>query len=582
LARRARAVGGGGAALLAAVFVVGPLACTPAEYARRADVDAGKMIREGQLRALGAEHAFDVEYDPLLSSGPTGRQVIEVGETVIPLGRGGEPVLLTLDECLRIAFRSSRSFQDRKESLFREALAVANARREWGWGLLGGEVDGELESVRDEAGDHTFEDSAAVGVGPTWTRRFLHGGALVLGATVDLATDFVGGTDTTIGSLLSAEFSQPLLQGAWRGLAYEEQYRRERDFLFAVFEYERFTQEFATRIVADYYRVIRLRDQLENERQNIERLRQTLKLTSVLVANGEATVVEQDQAVRQVLQAEVRFQGSQQDYEDAVDRFKLTLGLPIAANLELNYEEAIGELLESRPEFLEIGEGRAVEIALRARPDVLSERAKLRDAERDVQIAADKFLPQLDLSLSVAAAGTEDRQFWRTQFDEHRRVARLTLDYDLDQTDNRDNYRVALLALSKARRDLDGFLDEVRLAVREEYRTLRRSHRNYQIELERVRVARRGRKLALLQQKEGLADTRDVLEAEEALRQAQNGLTAELVRYTSTRLRFLATLGLIQVDQQGAITVLADPEDFARLAGAYPYVAPDGAYPEGE
>ncbi len=565
-----------------AVLFAGPGACTPSEYARRADVDAGRMIHEGQLRALGSEHDFEVEYDPLLSSGPTGRQVIEVGETVIPLGRGGEPVLLTLDECLRIAFRSSRSFQDRKEALFREALAVANARREWGWGLLGGEVDGQLESVRDEAGDHTFEDSATVGVGPTWTRRFLHGGALVLGATVDLATDFVGGTDTTIGSLLSAEFSQPLLQGAWRGLAYEDQYRRERDFFFAVFEYERFTQEFATRIVEDYYRVIRLRDQLENERQNIERLRQTLKLTSVLVANGEATVVEQDQAVRQVLQAEVRFQGSQQDYEDAVDRFKLTLGLPIAANLELNYEEAIGELLESRPELLEIGERRAVEIALRARPDVLSERAQLRDAQRDVQIAADKFLPQLDLSLSIAAPGTEDRQFWRTQFDEHRRVARLTLDYDLDQTDNRDNYRVALLALSKARRDLEGFLDEVRLAVREQYRTLRRSHRNYQIELERVRVARRGRKLALLQQKEGLADTRDVLEAEEALRQAQNGLTAELVRYTSTRLRFLATLGLIQVDQQGAITVLAEPVDFARLADAYPYVAPDEENPENE
>ena len=38
-----------------------------------------------------------------------------------------------------------------------------------------------------------------------------------------------------------------------------------------------------------------------------------------------------------------------------------------------------------------------------ARPDVLQERAKVRDADRDVEIAADQFNPQLDIELDVSA-----------------------------------------------------------------------------------------------------------------------------------------------------------------------------------
>ena len=143
----------------------------------------------------------------------------------------------------------------------------------------------------------------------------------------------------------------------------------------------------------------------------------------------------------------------------------------------------------------------------------------------------------------------------------------------MDQTDNRDAYRNAIINLAGAKRNFAAFVDGVRLEVRQSYRTLLQSRRSYELQKRSVEIARRRRKLASLQQKEGEASARDVLEAEEALRSAQNGLTAALISYTTTRLEFLASLGMISVDEKGQIHERAKPFEFNRLTRRYPYVA---------
>ncbi|MFP4052559.1 MAG: TolC family protein [Phycisphaerae bacterium] len=550
---------------LAGLLALWAAGCTPDQYADQADRAAGATLRMGHEIVFGQPREFELEYEAPRT--PADSIVLD-GEK-LPLN-GSRPIRLDLSEALTIAFRSSRRLQDRKEELYRQALAVANARRGWDWALVDGQLTGDFDHEKVAKGGDTTTGGAAVG--PTLRQRFIHGGVLALGATLDLATDFMGGSDSTIGSLLGANFTQPLLQGAWRGLAYEQQYRLERNFVFSVFEYERFTQEFGTQIISDYYNVIRRQNELENEKATIERLRTALKLTSVLVVNGEATVVDQDQAVRRLLTAELRFESSRQDYQDTLDRFKVTLGLPARSQVELEYKDELTKLLAIEPEKFGFDEGYAIHTALMARPDVLVQRAQIRDARRNVTIAADKFLPQLDLELGITAPGTEKREFWRMQFDRHTRTAKLRLEYNLDQTDNRDAYRLSLIAMDKARRDLAQFTDQVRLDVRQEFRTLRRAVRSYEVQVERVRVARRSRKLALLKQREGQASTRDVLDAEEELRSAQIGLTAEIVRYETTRLRFLATLGLLDVTEDGRIHVRENPNRFDRIAERYPYV----------
>jgi len=543
--------------------------CTPAQYARQADQTAYATIVSTQHLALAASRPFDVTYRPVAQAASRPADPIRIGGRTVNLA-GDQPAVLTAGECLEIAFRNSRTLQTRKEQLYSQALALANQRRSWDSPLLAGALPAALEHAEVNKGDET--DAAAAGPNASLTQQFVNGGALTLGAALNLATDLSGINNTLAGSLLSANFTQPLLQGAWRGFAYEPQYRRERDFVFAVFDHERFTQTFATGILTDYYHVLEQRDQLENEAANIDRLKQTLALTKVLAEGGQVSRIQQDQAEQNLLDAQVRIEGSRQGYRDALDQFKVTLGLPIMANVEPDYPAVLKALAEGGPRSIDLDEARAISVALSSRPDVLTQRAGVRDAKRDVEIAADMFYPEVDLAVGISAANTGRNDFARTRFDRHSRYASLAVDYDLDQTDNRDAYRTAILAHAKAQRDLAEFEDRVRMEVRSAYRSLVQSRKSYELQVHNVEIALRRRKLAALQQKEGLASARDVLEAEEALRTAQNGLTRALVGYTATRLGFLARLGMLEVDERGQVHERAEPVRFDRIERRYDYV----------
>lgn len=559
------------------VWLVLPLmmgGCTLEQYAKQADKAAYTTLAGGQAAALGQTLPFDVNYDPYRPAYED-PQVIRVGEKVIHLG-DGERVTLTLDECLEIAFRGNRGLQNREEAVYASALDLANTRRSWNVPLFSGPIEASIEREKTASGPKA-DHSAAASIGSdatsssaTITQRFVNGGVLTLAALLDWSTNFSG--ETAASSLLRANFTQPLLKGAWRGFAYEDQYRLERDFLFLVFDYERFRQGFAVTVLTAYYSVLQRRDQLENQRANIARLKETVALTRVKVEGGQVSRIQEDQARQDLLNAQIVEEKLDQSYRNELDQFKIDIGLPLSANVRLDYPQALEDLAKAGLQPIEVTEDDAVIIALFARPDVLTERAKVRDADRDVELAADDFLPQLDVEFDISAPSTPDKDFSRIRFHNNRRFAQARFKYNLDQTDNRDAYRLALIGYDRARRDLDEFLDGVRLDVRRSYRDLMQSRKSYGLQVESVAIALRRRKLASLQQKEGEASARDVLEAEDALRNAQNGLTGELVDYTTTRLSFLATLGLIEVDSRGQYYEREEPFIFERIRRLYPYV----------
>ncbi len=559
-----------GAICLAGVLAAALGGCTPAQYAEQADRDAYGALRETQRFALGAGGRLNVTYAPFSQGDGKAEATIKVGERVIRLA-DGEVQKLTLDECMQIAFRNSREFQTQKEALYTAALALANSRRGWNFPLLGGSVTGEAGRRVENRGAET--NSGAMASQATLTQQLVHGGALTLGVGADLLSDLLGWRSTTVGSLLSANFTQPLLRGAWRGLAYEEQYRAERDFVFTVLEYERFTQTFGVDILSQYYAVLQQRDQLENERDNIKRLEDTFAVTKLLAKIDSLKRIQQDQAETDLINAKVRFEASQQLYKNAVDRFKISLGLPISAGVEPAYPEALTELNRIGPKEIPVTEPEALTVALATRPDVLRQAASVRDAERDVEIAADAFLPALDVTLGISAAGTAPRKFARVGFHRHTRSASAKLEYELDQTDNRDAYRGAMIARDKAMRDYVEFIDQLRLEIRQSYRSLLQSRRSYELELRNVVTAKRRRKLAVLQHQEGQATARDVLEAEDGLRRAQNGVTSALISYTTTRLQFMTTLGLLRTDEKGKLHERPEPFKFDRIWKRYPYVS---------
>jgi len=567
--------------LLLAVVLPAWVSCTPRQYARQADKAAYRTIRHARRAVLsdpnkGDHTKFDVAYNPFCSrrrDDANGEfEPILLNGKEIPLD-GNKPVTLTLDDALLFAVRNSRSFQDRKETLYTAALAVDNARRGWDRLLLGGEITGGISHSRVGKDPASDTNAASAGIGPTLTRKFLSGGALALAATLNFATDFLNADSTPVGSLLGATFTQPLLRGAWRDLAYEDQYRLERDFLFAIFDYERFTQTFAVNILTQYYSVLQRRDRLENDKLNIERLSDTVLVTKRLVKGGHSSPVEAYQAERDLNNAKVSYQRSLQTYEDALDAFKILIGLPMLARVRPDYPDALTGLNEAGALPVKFDADQAIEVAMTTRPDVLTRRAAVRDAVRDVEIAADDFLPQVDVTLGITAPSTGIQRFGRIQTHRATRTASLEFEYSLDQTDNRDAYRRTIIAAAKARRDYERFVDNtVRLGVRRSYRTLTQSRLTYQLQKKNVAIAISNRRQAILEQRAGRAKARDVLDAERDLRNARNGLTDALITYTTTRLSFLADLGMLWVNEKGRIHERREPFRFDRITSRHRYL----------
>ena len=544
--------------------------CTPAQYAKRADITAYATLAGGQRVALGDEVPFSIDYRPLGRDDDGNWVSITLGERTIQL-RGDETGIITLADALEIAFYNSREFQDRREDLFASALLLANERRGWDLPLFDGFLDADAQWERIAKAAEA--KSASASLTPSLVQRFVNGGVLTLAATIDWATDFMGSTGNIVTSLLEVNFTQPLLRGAWRDFAYEDQYRLERDFLFDVYGFYRFRQDFAAGIFNDYYNVLQLRNRIENAERNIERKRETLALAKVRVAGGQQSATTQDEAEQDLFKAETELQVDLQAYQNRLDRFKITLGLPVLANLKLDFPNALVELRDAGPLPLPIEEDDAIDVALSSRPDVLIERAKVRDADRDVEIAVDQFNPQLNVIVGVDARSKEPRNFWEVEFDKHRRFASVQFNWELDQTNNRDAYRLSMIAFERSLRDLQQFEDGVRLEVRDSYRNLLRTKRNYESWTKNLKIAERRRMLAALQQKEGQVTTRDVLRAEEDLLQAENSVSRTLIEYATTRMQFLSSLGLLRTDQRGLMQERKEPFRFDLLSEQYDYVA---------
>jgi len=560
--------------LIAALAMLGCLGsgCTPAWYAKWADRDAYGAISEGQASALGKGYRFDIAYNPVDCDSYLKKAKDETDSDVD---------VLSLEDALKVAFKNSRAFQSRKEALYSSALALANASRGWETVLPAGEVNSTGEMIRTNRGapeggaDSTNRYINGDG-NYSLTRRLVGGGLLTLGASLDFATNFLGLSDSQAGSLVEGGFTQPLLRGAWRDLAFEPQHRLERDFLIDVYEFDRFRQTFAVDIMEKYYGVLTLKDRLQNSRTNIDRLRTAYLVTQAMVKGGQLTRAQEDQAEQDLLNAQIALELTILAFSNALDNFKITLGLPISEDLTLDYPGALRRLNSKGPQPLPFVERTATSTSLVTDTALLRARAASRDADKDVEIAADNFNPQLDLELKASAPGTDRAQPGRIQTHHHTRSAKLVLNYNLDQTANRDAYRNAIIARSRSERSLEEAEDTAALNVRNSFRSLTQSGRSFKLQEKSVEIAKRRTTLIAIQRKQGQATTRDVLEAEDALNNSLNGLTSSLVNYTITRLQFLASLGMLNVDAGGKLSERKTPFGYDRLQKRYGYLKSGG------
>jgi outer membrane protein TolC len=550
--------------------VVGVAGCrSTTDYARQADAAAAGRIAEGQKKALGQTVDFSIEpasdtlrrrllIDQRLPGSPSATNP----PAAQPLP---DPLILTLDDALRIGAAHSRDYQSNKENVFASALALdleADAFRNSFAGALG------VLFSSDSSVDPATRQITGTG-DATLTRKLKAGATLTTGLAFDLAKLLTADKDSSFGLTADASITIPLLRGAGRAIATEPLTQAERNLVYAIRRFERYKQGFAVSLASDYLSVLQQLQAVHDADSNLKLIRDADERARRLADAGRLPGIQVDQARQDLLRAESRLNAVQQTYESQLDAFKVTLGLPADARVKLVEEElaslgraaretaastnAVAAAAEAPP----IGESRALELAFTNRLDFQTAADAVADAERSLRLAGDALRAGLTLKANVSTSdrtdglSTSDLTGLALRSDRSRYGVGLGYDAPWHRTAERNSYRESLIALDRSRRDLEELEDQIKLEVRNGLRDLAEARESCRIQSQAVSLARTRVASTEIYLQAGRAEVRDLLEAQAALLSTQDALTSAIVTRRLAELTLQRSLGVLQVNPEG-------------------------------
>ena len=486
-----------------------------------------------------------------------------------------DAVMLSLEDALGVAARNSREYQSEKEDVFRAALDLYDERDQFG-ATFSGFMSGAYAAT-DIDGD--FDSSVNAGTGLGVTQRFKNGAVLAfdLGWSV---TRLLGSGGSVSDSLVGdASIAIPLLRGSGRHIVTEPLVQAERDMVYALYSFEEFKRGFVVDVASGYLAVLQNQNEVQNAEDNYRSLIASTRRARRLLAAGDLPPIQVDQTIQDELSARNRWVSARESYSRRLDGFKVTIGLPPDARIELDADEfkkladrasladtgsMIGEdeaevppadepIILDEPAAegagpFELDPEIAIRLAFEHRLDLRISEGNVFDSQRDVVLAADRLRTEITLlgSAGVSGEGASGESFDRRSFD-----ALLNLDLPLERTAEAVAYRNSYINLERSVRSLQSLEDNIKLGIIDRLRELREGRESIRIQALSVELANRRVGGANLNLQAGRVEVRDLLEAQDDLLSAQNSLTAATVDYRIAELSLQRDLGLLEVSDDG-------------------------------
>ena len=525
-------------ALLAVVCTVGASGCFTVE-GNEAITDRYLEARSARsIEELEASRRRDVAAAALeLASGADE----EAGELHYLQQEVPEDLVLDLQTSLRLALSSSRRFLDARESVDLSALALRDAEH-----LFEPRLASTLDALMTDSrnGPRAFTQGADLRL----EHRNLIGGSLSLeaGSVTSQLNPAFGDTLNSTLNRVGATYRQPLLRGAGREVASEPLTQSQRNLVYAVRDFDLFRQDFALDVLRGYYNLVLRSQVVDNAHQNLEVLTELHNESVVLRDIGRADDLDILRVEQQRLTAENSVIDSEDGFASLVDDFKILLGLPVDADVELDLVE---------PEFVavNISAARAIQIAFAYRLDYLTEKDLLEDAERQLRLAANNLLPDVDVRASVDLITDPADDPWNADFERRAWSVGASIDLPLDRVAARNSYRATRIRLQRRQRQLALFRDNLANQVRATLRRLQRTESTIVIQRRIVEEEEKRYRIANLRYTQGETENRDVVEAAQSYNDAQDRMVQNIVDYEIARIQLQRDMGILIVDPDGGI-----------------------------
>ena len=533
--------------LLLAVAATG---CTANHYRKSADKAAYGVIGQKAPLVKNMDTSFTIEQTNAIALGSL-PVVTNVVDFLGPDGEGERGArILRLKDALNIAIHYSRSYQSRKEQLYLSALSLTLARHQFTpLFSAGGNAAYNVTATESASlSDHFVEDrsvSANGSVGESWLIRDV--GRITTAFTADFLRFVTGDPRLATSSKLSATFVRPLWRDAGFKQEMENLTQAERDLLYGLRDFTQFRKDFSVGIASVYYNVLGNRDAVRNSYLNLQSSHQNADRTRALAQEGRKSGTDLGLQEQQELTAESSWINAVRSYKQALDNFKIQLGLKVDANLVLDD----GELEALQIHHPDISVNDSIQLALASRLNYMTIKDQVEDAERKVKVAQNFLKPRVDLFANASLTSDPARNYSLPDPQRYSWNAGLDVDPGLDRTSERNSYRAALITRNRAARTLEEQEDQIKLQVRDSWRTLDQAKRNYEISEVGVHIAERRVEEQSILAEWGRSNARDQVDAQNALIDSKNQRTQALVTHTIARLQFWNNMGILYIKANG-------------------------------
>lgn len=529
----------------AAIIVLVPIlsflaSChTPEEAVAWADERAADRVARKQEELFGEVRDFDL-------SGPGARVMADVVDPETGVTRADASLDLDLATILEIAATNSRDFQSEKERLWRAALSYVVQEERF--------RPSPFATTTSTLSSNRGTESVSAGADIGFTEFLESGGSYAVSIGLDFLRFLSSPSSESLGSIISLDITLPFLRNAGREIATENLVQADRNVLYALRDFERFKQTYSVGVISAYLRALGQSQRVENEQATVRSLELSRLEAEAKYEEGRFPLIEVDQNRQAELRGRDRVVRASEGLERSLDNLKDLIGLPVDLEVALRADDLVmlEQLVEAEAsiEGAPIAQEDALKLALTARLDFRTAVDSVADAGRRVVLAENALDPSLDLALSATPAS--DTLFpLAFNLDDGTYSARVDYDLALDRDVEKVGLRNALLDLDAALRSQEDFRERTKIEVREALRSLRQSRESYRIAQASTRLAEVRLRAAQDLLREGRAQTRDFLEAQDALLASQNDLVDTRVEYRIAFLELLRDTGVLVVAPGG-------------------------------
>ncbi len=352
------------------------------------------------------------------------------------------------------------------------------------------------------------------------------------GATLSV-TPLVGETRGSFSQEVDVALDLPLLQGAGSEFAMDGVYSSTYAYESAKLSFVKQQTDTVMQTVSAVYNSIQTQQQVVFLEKQLEALNEHLALAKIKERNGIINAMDLYRAEIRIQNVQEELTSTKEQYANNIDQVKELLAIPQQQAI------IVAAPVDHSPVHLPPAE--AQKIALENRIELELSAMQVKEAERQVAIAKNNLLPQLDLRLGYNDAREEDFE----DLDEETWTVALSSDTDIFRTSEKNNYEQSKISYRQVQLDYQGEEERIIQDVRLQLNTLEKQEERIRIRQEQAKQAMGKLRLAESKFRYSMANNFDLLEAQTELQQAKIDQMFETIGYIIGTYRLRSSLGTL-------------------------------------